>query len=75
MQQLTFASFALYHIPYSYSWPRDVNAVQVAAYFNREIRYVRSGMLVEWKKPVWSPEGVDSNGKASRASELVSIDV
>lgn len=32
-------------------------------------------MLVEWKKPVWSSAGVDSNGRASKASELVSVDV
>lgn len=32
-------------------------------------------MLVEWKKPVWLSDGVDSNGKVSIANELVSVDV
>lgn len=47
----------------------------MAAYFVREIRYVRIGMLVEWKKPVWSSDGVDSNGRVSTANELVSVNV
>lgn len=32
-------------------------------------------MLVEWKKPVWSSDGVDSNGMVSTVNELVSVDV
>lgn len=40
-----------------------------------EIRYVLIGMLVEWKKPVWSSDGVDWNGSVSTMSELVSIAV
>lgn len=32
-------------------------------------------MLVEWKKPVCSSDGVDSNGRVSTANELVSVNV
>lgn len=30
-------------------------------------------MLVEWKKPVWSSDGVDSNGSVSTVKVFVSV--
>lgn len=38
-----------------------------------KIRYVRMGILVEWKKPVCSSEDVDSNGMRSTLNVFVSV--
>lgn len=40
----------------------------------REIRYVRIGMLVEWKKPVCFSDDVDSKGRVSTVNLLVSVE-
>lgn len=66
-------SFALYQATWFYSLFHDVGALW-RAHFVREIRYVRIGMLVEWKKPVWFSDDVDSNGRVSTVNLLVSVE-
>lgn len=66
-------SFASYHATWFYSLFHDVGALW-RAHFVREIRYVRIGMLVEWKKPVCFSDDVDSKGRVSTVNLLVSVE-